>query len=314
MNKNRFAGIKTLGELYNVFVGTEEILDYNNLTADELETVASIFEANIPDKVGMPDRPLTKAGYELIWNVTVETIEINMEDNNMNERFNNETAATAEEVTMGQKAKEFAEASKEKLAKGFEFVTENVDVAANEVKKMANMNDSQLEEYLKDNGKDILDKIVDAVKKYSSDLKKVMERHPDKASHFTDKINESENVVELIKAVLDEEELSGWGKFKAIVKELVRWLLRLLLKVGAIVLKIAFTIVVGAIKIGATTLVTAGKVVNVVNKDVIQPSVKVGKKAWDSHKAYRDAKKAEKEAEAEFINDFRDEIFEDDAE
>lgn len=319
---NRFVGVKTLGQLYNVF-DAEDVVDYSNLTADELETVANVFEANIPDKVSMPDRPLTEAGYTLIWNVTVETVEAfinkatetinntnnNMEDNNMNKTVNNETAATVEEVTMGQKAKEFAEASKEKLAKGFEFVVENVDVAADEVKKMANMNDTQLENYLKNNGKDVLDKIVNAVKNFATKARKDGESF----SFFSDVANDSavkaDNIVELIKDVLDEEELSGWGKFKAIVKELVRWLLRLLLKVGAIVLKIAFTIVVGAVKIGATTLVTAGKVINVVNKDVVQPSIKAGKKAWNNHKAYRDAKRAEKEAEADYVDEFRDAIF-----
>ena len=60
-------------------------------------------------------------------------------------------AVTEEELTMGEKAKAFAEGAKEKLTDGFKFVTENVDVAAEEVKKMANMSDRELEEYLKTN-------------------------------------------------------------------------------------------------------------------------------------------------------------------
>lgn len=201
----------------------------------------------------------------------------------------NEEVATTVEVTMGEKAKAFAEGAKEKLSDGFKFVTENVDVAADEVKKMANMKDNELEKYLKENGKSILDKIVNAVKKYSGKMKDASEFFP----NLKNRADKADNIVELIKEVLDEEELNGWGKFKAIVKELIKWLLRLLLKVGAIVLKIAFTLVVGTVKIGATTLVTAGKALGVVNKEVVKPTVKAGKTAWNNHKERKAAKEAE---------------------
>lgn len=311
---NRFSGCKTLGDLYTVF-NNADVFDYNSLTQEELDRVATVFEANIPDKANMPDRPLTKAGYELIWNVTIETVEafINRETVTVEEVENMEeedmknyddvvmNEEVVEEVTMGEKAKAFAEASKEKLADGLKFVVENVDVAADEVKKMANMSDKELESYLKNNGKSVLDKIVEAVKKYSGKMKENADVFPS----FKDRAEKSDNIVELIKDVLDEEELSGWGKFKAIVKEIVMWLLRLLLKIGAIVLKIAFTIVVGTIKIGATALVTAGKTIGVVNKEIVQPTVKAGKKAWTNHKA----RKAEREAMEENFDDIEEELF-----
>lgn len=344
---NRFNKCKSLEDLYAVFASEEGVQDFENLSVEELDRIALVFEANLPKGVVLPTIPLNKAGYTYIWNVVIEEIETmpvetedenmeedimmnettktngtinntstNMEDESMkNIEINEEVAATTEEeVAMGEKAKAFAEASKEKLANGFKFVTENVDVAADEVKKMANMNDVQLEEYLKDNGKDILDKIIDAVKKYSGKMKENADLFPS----FKDRAVKADNIVELIKAVLDEEELTGWGKFKAIVKELVRWLLRLLVKVGAIVLKIVFTLAVGTIKIGATALVTVGKTVGVVNKEIIKPTVKAGKTAWNNHKA----KKAEKakEAEGEFVDDddyvdeIREAIFGDDVE
>ena len=71
---NRFLGVKTLSDLYLVF-SNEDVSDYDNLTETELERVADVFEANLPNKVDMPDRPLTEAGYTLIWNVTVDTVE-----------------------------------------------------------------------------------------------------------------------------------------------------------------------------------------------------------------------------------------------
>ena len=221
------------------------------------------------------------------------TINNNMEDDTMR---NINVAVTEEELTMGEKARAFAEGAKEKLTDGFKFVTENVDVAAEEVKKMANMSDRELEEYLKTNSKSVLDRIVDAVKKYSGKMKDNAEFFP----NLKNRADKADNIIELIKEVLDEEELSGWGKFKGIVKELVKWLVRLLLKVGAIVLKIAFTLVVGTVKIGATALVTAGKTLGVVNREVIKPTVKAGKTAWANHKA--------RKAEADFEDDFDDDF------
>lgn len=234
-------------------------------------------------------------------------------NNNNNEgvidmkNVNDEVTVTAEEVTMGEKAKAFAEGAKEKLSDGFKFVTENVDVAADEVKKMANMNDKELEEYLKTNGKAALDKIVDAVKGFANASRENERKFP--GFGFKQDADKADSIIELIKAVLDEEELSGWGKFKAIVKELVKWLLRLLLKVGAIVLKIALTLVVGAIKIGATTLVTAGKAIGVVNKEVVKPTVKAGKTAWNNHKERKAAKEAEtNDIERQLFNNYEEEF------
>ena len=79
---NRFLGVKTLGDLYMVF--SNEDIEYNHLSAVELDRLADVFEANIPAKVDMPDRPLTEAGYTLIWNVTVDTVEAFINNNNIN--------------------------------------------------------------------------------------------------------------------------------------------------------------------------------------------------------------------------------------
>lgn len=216
---------------------------------------------------------------------------------------NGEVAAT-EEITMGQKAKELAEASKEKLSNGFKFAVENVEGVAEEVKNMANMKDTELEEYIKENGKSVIDKIVDAVKNFVDDRRKTAEEFSLFADSANKTADKAEGIVALIKQVLDDEGTNGWGKFKAIVKEIAKWLVKLLLKVGAIVLKLAFTIAVGVIKIGATALVTAGRTVGVLNKEVVKPSVDAGKSAWAKHKA----KKSEKEAA---MDDIEDKLFDD---
>lgn len=77
---NRFETCKSLMDLYSVF-GTEEgVQKYDNLSDEELDRIAIVFEANIPDKVAMPDVPLTEAGYNYIWNVVVEEVETMPED------------------------------------------------------------------------------------------------------------------------------------------------------------------------------------------------------------------------------------------
>lgn len=314
---NIFNGCKTLGDLYEVFVYNPD-LTFEITTDAELNRLADVFEANV-SPVDMVDTPLGETEFNHIRDFVISKINdaiedanetiINdsMEDEDMKENTTNTNATINEEVTMGEKAKAFAEASKEKLANGFKAIVENVDVAADEVKKMADMNSNQLEDYLKENGKSIFDKIIGAVKNYSDDLKAKSDMFPalGKASKKYD------NIINLIKDVLDEKELSGWGKFKAIVKELINWLVRLFFKVGAIVLKLAFTVVVGAIKIGAIALVTAGKVVNVANKEIVKPGVKAGKKAWAKHKENvetRKAEKAAKEAEDDYFFDDEDDF------
>lgn len=266
MDERTFYDIKRI--LNDVYSKTSKIVEVNNNDEEESEEIDMSKSVNT--------------------NNTTVNNNNNMEDDTMRN--------VNEEVTMGEKAKAFAEGAKEKLTDGFKFVTENVDVAAEEVKKMANMSDRELEEYLKTNSKSVLDRIVDAVKKYSGKMKDNAEFFP----NLKNRADKADNIITLIKEVLDEEELSGWGKFKAIVKELVKWLVRLLLKVGAIVLKIAFTLVVGTVKIGATALVTAGRTLGIVNREVVKPTVNAGKTAWANHKA--------RKSEADFEDDFDDDF------
>lgn len=101
MGNNRFSKCKTLKDLYNVF-SFEDVFDYDDLSIDELSIVADVFEANLPDNVDMPERFVTrdgheiisKAGYTLIWDVTIDTIDM-MEGkemlNNGTENLINET-------------------------------------------------------------------------------------------------------------------------------------------------------------------------------------------------------------------------------
>lgn len=133
MSNNRFLGVKTLGDLYMVF-SNEDVSDYSSLTEAELDRIANVFEANIPDKVDMPDRPLTEAGYTLIWNVTVDTVEsfIAKETKALEE----ETEVTYSNVNMEEKVmgtvKENTKAAADKMMEKFTQAKENIKVQAGE--------------------------------------------------------------------------------------------------------------------------------------------------------------------------------------
>jgi hypothetical protein len=50
---------------------------------------------------------------------------------------------------------------------------------------------------------------------------------------------------------MDDDETKGWGKFKAIVKALAMWIIHIILKAIAVLLKIAIAAVVFTVKTGA---------------------------------------------------------------
>lgn len=123
MMNNRFEKCKSLVDLYSVFATADGIQEYSNLSAEELERVAIVFEANIPDKVAMPDVPLTSAGYNYIWNVVVEEVETETTEDEMEESIMmntndvtvNEFKEMMEESVMG-KGKKVSKVTKVKMA------------------------------------------------------------------------------------------------------------------------------------------------------------------------------------------------------
>lgn len=133
---NRFKDCKTLKHLYEVFATEEGIQDFENLSVEELDRVAMVFEANKPENIDMPDTPLTEAGYTFIWNVTVDTVEANKEDetmmNNANETINN--ATIKEEKVMTGTVRGNVEAAVEEMMGKFTEAKKNVLHQAGETK------------------------------------------------------------------------------------------------------------------------------------------------------------------------------------
>ena len=309
---NRFEKVKTLSDLYNVFATEEGVQEYVNLSDEELERIAIVFEANIPEKVDMPDVPLTKAGYNYIWNVVVEEVETNdnedneeenenMEDVKMN-KMNNQNKNTQEAQDILGAAKNFG---KDAMKAGVTFSKD----MAKEAKTIAAMSGEQAEEHIKRkfnmNGKKFIKWACD---KIGIELKE---------SQFTDDVmgydEPSEVTTHLQKALADLEavlnngEKKGWDKFKDVLKAVFGIIFGIFIEVAKVVLKLAFALGVGTIKVGATVLVTLLSCAGIVKDDVVKPLHKAAKKAHREHKAT----KAAKAVGVDIILD--DDCFEDDA-
>jgi hypothetical protein len=210
----------------------------------------------------------------------------------------NMKTTTTNSNKVSENAKAFAEAAQEKVESAAKYAINTVSSVKDVVKDVASMKTDDLEDYLKDNAQTLWETI-----------KEKISNHKDKLNRMKDIIPEAEeearrfdNILNTFSEILDDEELNGWGKFKEIVKELVKWIVRIFLKVGAILLKIAVTIVVGTVKIGAVAIDTTFGVAGIVGRDVVKPTFNSAKTAYNNHKV----RKAEKKAMEEDFDDYDD--------
>lgn len=133
-----------------------------------------------------------------------------------------DTANTGNEIY--QKARKNAETYQKEILQAFKFLIENVDSVKEEAEKLAYMKDLDFENYIKANNKSVLDKIVDAVKKYSGKMKDNAEFFP----NLKNRADKVDNMVKLINDVLDKNNINGWGQDEKIIEVLRIWLLELL--------------------------------------------------------------------------------------
>lgn len=340
---NRFEKCKNFKDLYNVFANVEGVDNFNNLTEAELERVAVVFEANLPVNAVLPVVPLNDKGYMYIWNVVVEEVETEpipdeevyfndedeMEEDTMSETINvtvnetmegeemketiNETAATTEEVKAAQAAKEFIDNQAEKVTEAVKKVAGKVGEIEETLKELNGMNSEEAEKVIEEKATEILGKIKAGATKMLGNINKllILDEDNEKAvsKYKADQKTLSE-LVDVIDTAIHSKD-TAWSKFKTIVKAIASYLLKLVLKAASLVLKVAFTLTVGLIKIGATAVVTTGKVVSTLNKEVVKPTVKAGKNAWATHKANKieKAKATIKEAEEEEFQEVREALF-----
>lgn len=292
---NRFEKAKTLSDLYNVFATEDGVQEYANLSNEELERVAIVFEANIPERTDMPDVPLTKAGYTYIWNVVVEEVEtatIDNEEENMEEKEMKNREAGKAINNAQEQAQDILGAArnfgKDAMKAG---VTFSKDIEK-EAKIISAMSREQAEEHIK--------------RKFNMSGKKFIKWACDKIgielkeSQFTDDVmgydEPSEVTTHLqkafndLEAVLNNGEKKGWDKFKDVLKAVFGIIFGIFIEVAKVVLKLAFALGVGTIKVGATVLVTLLSCCGIVKDDVVKPIHKVAKRAHAEHKAAKAAK------------------------
>lgn len=208
--------------------------------------------------------------------------EVEMEDDTM--KNVNEEMAVTEEMTIGEKAKAFAEGAKDKVVDATKKVASTLSCIEEEAVKISSMNNTKAEAYIAENAVEVLEKFKNGATKLLNNIGIIIEENPELEGSLKKKAKSLSEFIEVIQDTLDEKEVNGWSKFKTIMKEVAKFVLGLILKAAAVVLKIAFTLVVGVIKIGATGLVTAGKVVGVVNREVVKPTTKDIKTTWANRK------------------------------
>jgi vacuolar-type H+-ATPase subunit H len=295
---NRFENCKSLFDLYNVFATEEGVQEYINLSDEELERVAIVFEANLPDKVDMPDVPLTKAGYNYIWNVVVEEVETNNNDNeNSEEEEMNKNQKTQEAINKAaaEKARSIVGASKDFLTTAYEALLGLCDDAAKEARKISAMSQQQAEDYLKRKFAYNADKFID----WSLDhLNIEIERRTVTDSWFAPvgETVDSEETSRLKKAIIEfkkvkaDGELKGWKKAKEILKAVFGILFATFVEVAKIVLKLVFTLAVGTVKVGACAIVTLLNCFGIAKDDIVKPIYGMARKAHQEHKATKAAK------------------------
>ena len=212
------------------------------------------------------------------------------------------------EMTIGEKAKAFAEGAKDKVVGCTKKVTTTLSCIEKEAVKINGMNNATAEVYITENAVKILNKFKEDAVKLLNNIGIIIEENPELEGSLKKKAKSLSEFIEIVQDTLDKKGVNGWGKFKAIVKELAKFILGLILKAAAVVLKIAFTLVVGAIKIGATGLVTAGKVLGTLNREVVKPTTKDIKTAWANHKKKEEVIE-EDSKEAEDFDEIEEELF-----
>lgn len=154
------------------------------------------------------------------------------------------------EPEVADKAKDFAENAKDKVEDAAKYIYDKFPSMRAQFKKLANMSTAELQAYLKKNADDLMAKIKKALKDNKSTLGQVKSVLPGADSE----IKHIDNILITFQDIMDDDQTKGWGKIKAIVKALVMWILHIILKVIAVLLKVAVIALVGTVKVGAVLI------------------------------------------------------------
>lgn len=253
------------------------------------------------DKLGIdtPDT-LSEEEYDRI----MEAIDVMYEA--IRENIEEEFSTLDEEIKATKEAETFANSAKEKMERAANYMIKNIKGVGRILKEynnFANMTDAEIEATLKENGMALFTRLKDAVAGHKVSIEAMKE-----FVNVDYDTEETENVLDVFRKIVDDDSTNGWGKFKNIVKVLIRYLLKIIIYVLHVILKIAITVTVGLIKMSAVALKVGYKSGKIVKKDVIDPGVKTVKKSYHNYKEQKEEAKETKRAE-EYWADTLDESF-----
>lgn len=188
-------------------------------------------------------------------------------------------------------AKNIVGAVKDGLKSASEVALGLCDDVAYEAKVISAMSQTEAENYVSKKFHCAADKFIDWI---TGKLNIELER-----SETADEIlgEDSEDTSRLKKAIADFKtvknagEKKGWKKFKDLLKAVFGIVFAVFIEVAKVVLKLAFALAVGGIKIGACMITTLMSCVGIVKDDVIKPGMKVAKKVHTEHKGKKASKK-----------------------
>lgn len=163
---------------------------------------------------------------------------------------------------------------------------------AKEAKVISAMSHQEAENYISRKFHKRADKFIDWI----TDKLHIEVERSEVADEILGDGTDSENTSRLRRAIDDFNKVKnagdkkGWKKFKDLLKAVFGIVFAVFIEVAKVVLKLAFALAVGVIKIGACAIVTLASCAGIVNDDVVKPTHGAIKKARTEHKARKAAK------------------------
>lgn len=179
-------------------------------------------------------------------------------------------------LTLGERAQEVVGVVEDGLKSASETAVGLCDNIQREAKIIAAMSQQEAEHYIRRKYHMQADKFIDWITK-ELDIELKCSKKGDDIFAPVNSSNDSENTSRLRKAlddfkkVKDEGEKKGWKKLKELLKAVFGIIFALFIEVAKVVLKLAFSLAVGVIKIGACAITTLASCAGTINSDVVKP-------------------------------------------
>jgi hypothetical protein len=210
------------------------------------------------------------------------------------EATNNEENEEEEKLKTEAEAKSIVGVVTDGLKSASEVALSLCDDVAKEAKTIAAMSQQEAENHIKRKFNTNADKFINWI---MDKLNIEVERSKKGDSWFTPSNGGTDSktttrlkkALDDFKAVKAEGEKKGWKRFKELLKAVFGIIFAVFIEVAKVVLKLAFTLAVGVIKIGACAITTLASCAGIVKDDVVKPTSNAVKKANVERKARKAA-------------------------